>query len=545
MNTKQVGPFLGVNNRLPDFSLHVRDKGDWLRDAVNVDITDAGNVVRRAATTLVQAMSNADSLYLTSATAGYLRRGAAIYAITLPTYTETLLKILSADAALSWVEFNGSLYYSNGTDSGRIEGGVAYPWGLTTPTAPTCAGIAGTLYAGTYQVAVSYYNNVTGEEGGISASSNPALATAGGIRITPPGASAGATHVNVYLSTVNGSIPMWIGSYAIGGGVIDISAEPARLRESNGRFEAPLPAGTQIFMANGRLCSVSQDRYRINLGSPARPGYYIPIDGRQRAEGAPLDYGYITFPAPIDLVIPTQMGVYVAYGDVTQFFAGTDFASTEIVRDVLPYGAVPGTAFVVPHKENPLVGWFGAHGIVLGDPQGVVKDTMIDNIDLTPPASGTSVVIQANGYKRVVSCGWCLNMENNAATRYEDWSVTSSSLGYATMPNGLYRLDGSGKVDAYVSLGKKDFGSENLKYLPACYIGVSSDTPMKLVVTTPEAEEYEYEARSSSTDLRIQRVDPGRGLRANWYNLSLYNTEGSEFTLASVSFAPIASGRRI
>ena len=543
MKTQPIGPFLGINNRLPDFALSVRDKGDWLRDAVNVDIDNAGRVRRRAAATLVQAMTGADSLCMTSTAAGYLRRGAAIYAITLPTYSETLFKVLNADAPLSWANFNGVLYYSNGTDAGRIEGGIAYPWGLATPDAPTCTNIAGSLYAGAYQVGVSYYNNVTGEEGGISASSNPSLSAVGGIRIALPGASAGATHVNVYFSTVNGSIPMWIGQYAIGSGVVDISTDPTRLRESNGRFEQPLPAGTQVFVANGRLCSISGNR--INLGSPARPGYYIPIDGRQRGEGAPMDYGYIAFPADVDLAVPTQMGVYVAYGDVTQFFAGTDFAATELVKDVLPYGAVPGTAFVVPHKENPLVGWFGAHGVVLGDPQGGVKDTMIDNVDLTPPASGTSAVVQTDGYKRVVSCGWCLNLESTAATRYEGWSVTSVARGYATMPDGLYLLDSTGPVDAHIDFGKKEFGGENLKHLPACYLGVSSDTPMELRVTTPEAEDYRYEARSSSTNMRVQRVDPGRGLRANWYDLSLYNTEGSEFTLASVSFAPIASGRRI
>ena len=533
---------MGINNRLPDFAL-ATDKGLWLREAENVDIDNAGRVHRRKALRLIQSMTNAHSLYMTSDTAGYLVRGGVIYAITLPTYSETIAKILTTDAPVSWTEFNGVLYYSNGTDSGRIEGGIWYPWGLATPNAPSCSTIPGAIYAGAYQVGVSYYNNATGEEGGISASSNPSLASDGGIRIALPGASTGATHVNVYFSTVNGSVPMWIGSYVIGTSSVDVTVEPARFRESNGRFEQPLPAGTQVFTANGRLCSVSGNR--INIGSPARPGYYIPIDGRQRAEGAPMDYGYITFPADVDLAVPTQMGVYVAYGDVTQFFAGTDLAATELVKDVLPYGAVPGTAFVVPHKENPLVGWFGAHGIVVGDPQGMVKDLMIDNIDLTSPASGVSAVIQNNGTRRVVSCGWCLNLENNAATQYTDWPATSFSRGYITTATGLFEVDGTGSVDAHISLGKNNFGAENLKHLPACYLGVSSDTPMELRVTTPDAEDYHYEARSSAAEMRIQRVDPGKGLRANWYDLSIYNTEGSDFTLASVSFAPVASGRRI
>jgi hypothetical protein len=45
--------------------------------------------------------------------------------------------------------------------------------------------------------------------------------------------------------------------------------------------------------------------------------------------------------------------------------------------------------------------------------------------------------------------------------------------------------------------------------------------------------------------LLVQRIDPGKGLRENYYGLKLMNTEGSEFTLASVSFSPVASGRRI
>lgn len=68
---------------------------------------------------------------------------------------------------------------------------------------------------------------------------------------------------------------------------------------------------------------------------------------------------------------------------------------------------------------------------------------------------------------------------------------------------------------------------------------------MELRVSQSDDEVYEYTARSYNTDTRIQRVDIGRGLRSSWFGLSIHNTEGSDFTLASVSFAPVASGRRI
>ena len=53
MKTLPLGPFLGINNRLPDFALHKPKVGDFLRLAVNVDITNSGNIKRRKATALL------------------------------------------------------------------------------------------------------------------------------------------------------------------------------------------------------------------------------------------------------------------------------------------------------------------------------------------------------------------------------------------------------------------------------------------------------------------------------------------------------------
>ena len=74
------------------------------------------------------------------------------------------------------------------------------------------------------------------------------------------------------------------------------------------------------------------------------------------------------------------------------------------------------------------------------------------------------------------------------------------------------------------------------------YLGCSSDDPLNLRVQTPQ-HDYTYAARSYSDTLQEHRVDTGKGLRSNWFNLSLQGE--SDFTLASVSFAPVASTRRI
>ena len=126
-------------------------------------------------------------------------------------------------------------------------------------------------------------------------------------------------------------------------------------------------------------------------------------------------------------------------------------------------------------------------------------------------ASGVTGVFYSDGYLRVVSCGWCLNWKTTAVSQYTDYDFTSISETYATSADGVYDLAATGALEGHISLGKEDFGGENLKHLPACYLGVASDTPMELRVTTPDDEDYRYEARSSSADLRIQRVDPGQG----------------------------------
>lgn len=530
MKTQPIGPFLSIDNRLPDFDLRLNTRqvsGNYLRRAENVDVDNSGNLRRRESELLVQAMTGAHSLHLTSATTGYLVRDSVLYAITLPTYAETFAKVLASNEPVSWLPIGDDLYFSNGTDSGRITQGLFFPLGLPTPGAPNCAAIGGSLLAGTYQVAVSYYNSVTGEESGISASSNPVLAAADGLRVTLPSATTGATHANVYVSAANGSVPMLARSVSLGASTTDFTAPPTQWRESNGRYEEPLPAGT-LFSSNGRLCSFSGNT--VYVGLPFRPGYYLPAEG------------YIPFPADVSIAIENQAGTFIA-ADKTYWVPGDLGAVEGALATVLPYGAVRGTAFSSPNKSE--VGWFGAQGFVIGKTSGEVEAPMSDHIDQTPPASGVATIRTTNGYRRALAAGWCMNLDRGATTQYVDFDFNSFSGEYGLKSDGLYTLSGGTGVDALIGLGKTDFGSEELKHLPAVYLGVDAPEPMILVVSVPNGMNYSYTARSSGEDLKMQRIDPGKGLRANWYDLSVYNTEGSDFTLASVSFAPVASGRRI
>ncbi|HNC78539.1 MAG TPA: hypothetical protein PK782_14355 [Nitrospira sp.] len=532
MKSIALGPFIGVNNRLPDFSLETKD-GAFVRSASNVEVDNAGRLRRRRGLTLIQAMTGAHSIFMVTATTGFLVRASALYSFDVSgSYAETLVKTLTSNARVYWETWNGDSYYSNGTDSGRVSAaGAWFPWGMETPAVPAVTTIAGTLEPGNYQVALTYTNTTTGEEGGCAGSTLTELTAAGGLRVTLPGASPGATHINVYCSPTNGGVPLLQATVAIGTAYRDITGSVIVGRQCQTMYEEPLPAGTQVALANGRLCCASGSR--VFVGEPFRPGYYLPSEG------------YIDFEAAVTNIVPAQGGTYIV-ADKTRWFAGTDLMKPDMINDVLPYGGVAGTRYAFPN--NSRVGWFGERGWVVADPGGQAEAAMSDNIDMTPPASGFAVVLSDDGFHRVMGCGWTLNLETLAATE-TTISLTSASSGYGTRPDGVYQLVGSkdGALDIpwSVGFGKLDFGTEEHKRLPAVYVGASSENPVVMTVTLPNGDSWDYEARTRSDGVEIHRIDPGKGLRANWFALALSDVSGGDILMASISFGAAITTRKI
>lgn len=522
--TIKLGPFLGLNNRRQDFDLKT-DSGDYLRSAINVDITNTGGIVRRRGEVRLQAMSNAHSLRMVTDTTGFMVRGSVLYAVTLPAYTETLVAILSSDANMSYTNLGDDWYYSNGVDIGRVNAGVHYPIAMAPAAAPSLATIGGDLTPGQYQVGVAYCNLTTGEEGAISDLAYKELTTLGGIRVTLPGVLTGATHVNVYLSESNGTVQMLHSSVTTATATIDLTTL-ASGRAASLRSEDVLPAGT-LFYSNGRLCSFSGSK--VYVGLPFRPGYYLPLSG------------FIPFTETVTIAIANESGTYIV-ADKTYFFPGDLHDITGKVGDVLPCGAVPGTAFAVPHKKT--VGWFSKRGFVLADTDGSIDTSMSENVDVMPPVLGIANVTESGGFRKVSGCGYSMNLENKAVTTYEDWAFTSASRKYGTKLDGIYQIDTTDVASATVNFGKHDFGSEMQKSMPAVYLGASSTAVLNMRIKTASMD-YTYAARSAGAATQMQRVDPGLGLISNWFELELTNTAGGDFTLATVSFLPKETTRRI
>ena len=147
---------------------------------------------------------------------------------------------------------------------------------------------------------------------------------------------------------------------------------------------------------------------------------------------------------------------------------------------------------------------------------------------------------------------WSVNAETGASAAYEDYPFNSfATIGgrhFGAASDGIYELvgddDAGVPIQAHLNLGQRNFGTSKLKAMPYAYLGVASDGLMVVRVTT-EGASYTYKARAASAEMQTQRVDFGRGLRANYFTLELMNENGADFDLDVIELAATPLTRRI
>lgn len=196
----QTKVFRGLNNVADPLRLGL----EWLTQADNVDVTPRNALVR--ARGFVQSTSNyaitgafatEDQQQLYVVDAGELRKMNA-------DLTYTVLDTGLAAAKMNFVEVNGQVFYTNGTDFGVIAGGVAYPWGIPTPAMPNVVRGDGVLPEGVYQVCVTLTNE-QGMESGSSDVAVIAVAADSQIAISSIPQTAGF-ETNVYVTATDGTV---------------------------------------------------------------------------------------------------------------------------------------------------------------------------------------------------------------------------------------------------------------------------------------------------------------------------------------------------
>lgn len=377
-----LGPFAGVNNLLPDHQLAIvergRKAGDYLRNAVNVDLTDAGTLLRRKGSTLAHPGASCHSLWSDGDVAFFVD-GNTIKA--LPE-GNTVQEGLTYGKPVSWCRLpNGLVAWSNGAELGFIDQGVSTAPPVIPNPAPTVrAGTGGSLHGGVYQVAITGLDGA-GRESGATWPAQVQVPEAGTIEISDlPG-----TRVNLYVSPLNGDTLFYVMTTSASS--FTFSVTPIAFgRQLDLVGLLPIPPGSIVRYYHGRLLTATPQQ--LCYSEPFAYWLYNPLRNR-----IPL--------AGLTLVEPVEGGLYLATEDKTWWLPGADIDQPERLVEILPYGAVRGA--VTRSDNSNQVLWFSKRGLVVGDAQGQVKNLQESTLAVRPGRTGAMLLREEDGMRQAVA----------------------------------------------------------------------------------------------------------------------------------------------
>lgn len=385
--TVTLGPFpLGMDNRLPDHALvDLVEKATLLRSAVNVDVTNAGTLRRRAGRTKLISGSDCHSLFTSVSGASYYVDFQELKRITHPSLTVASVRSgLTPGKRMSFADMpDGSTLATNGVDIFRIVGDHTIPLGApAVQTVPLpIINNNGSLEPGTYQVAFAYVNS-DGEIGPATPVQTVTLTVRAAIEVLGIGGfPVGASGMHVYLSAANGEHLFRVATLSAPAPLV-IATPPTFGARCTTLNKMHLPPGEIIRHHNGRVLVASG-----NLLYYSDP-YSVLFTPSQ---------GYIPFPEPITVIEPCNNGFYIV-ADQTYWIDG-EITDTDL-NPVLPYGAIPYTSGQIPNANS--CWWMSTRGVVRGDQTGQVTNLQEKYIVTGPSEAGAAGFVERNGLKQIV-----------------------------------------------------------------------------------------------------------------------------------------------
>jgi hypothetical protein len=371
----------GIDNLRKGFDL----QEGFLRDAINVDISNSGKVKRRSGATSYMVGTQCHSLYSYGNFMCHVSDGE------LKVYNSNKILITSVNvnplAKFAYETVNGETYCTNGIETLKISAnGIVQSWGVPTPSfQPTLYRFTGSLFAGTYQVAITYVS-ATGEESGTGRANTITVPANSSIAVGAfPTAPEGVAKVRIYVSNPDGGELYLYNEYnaPLDGATISGGTLGPQLRT---QFFSQLPAGSDVAYSQGRLF-VAAGNF-VYYTQPLRYGLY-----NNSAD-------FLWMPSPVKLIWGAFDGLYVATETETYFVtgAGTDAQEQKLV---LPTGAISGTKARMPDKIGEM--WVTPKGVVRAYAGGQIDNVSYDRVSIGEYESGAAIIREDDGLRRFVS----------------------------------------------------------------------------------------------------------------------------------------------
>jgi hypothetical protein len=377
---------------------------------VNCDLDDAGKLSLRQGSTQIHAgtivkgsLWSSDDFSRTL----FVESGSLweLFEFPVGTYNQRLVRTDVGATHMAYLDLNGRTYYTNGVITGQMEpDGTDIAWGVPRPhTQPNLSqGTSGELFAGSYQVAITYVSD-TGEESGTGLAAEIEIAADNSSIILsdfPPSPSV-ADFIRVYVSNLDGR-----GLYRINDlhpaattYEIDKVSNSAGIRLQT-QFGMEPPPGDILEYHNGRIY-IANDNI-LWFTEPLRYGIVKPMKG------------FLQFPKRITIVKAVDDGIYIC-SDRTYWISGVDTPQFH-QREVLPYGGVFGTGLNIPNFDA--VAWFSKRGIVFGGENGEVLNIMQDRVAVAEHGYGAMLWREHKGLRQIVADLWDGELNTYAAVDY-------------------------------------------------------------------------------------------------------------------------------
>lgn len=385
MSDTTLKQFSGINNRRPASDLSYVDRErrqrNFVKDALNVDLTGSGTLTRRAGYARVAELDGCRSLWADD-DAGYFASGSQLFEFDGASPPTAVATLASAYTDVSYARTPLGLVWSDGYQNRLMPGAIPLTVPTPNPTPHVTAQTGGALRAGQYLTAFAAVR--AGQQSPMSTPTAVLAPEGGKIVVT----SAPQPHdVRVFVSPADGST-MYLESVLVAGATtVEIPLVTSSGFAVTYAPEAPMPPGAIVRLHRGRLLVAAG-----GVISYSNPYHFGVMDPTQN---------YVPMGSEVTLLESVEDGVFVATTDKTWFAAGDDFANPTAFTNVLPFGATPGTAVHDPLSNN--VRWFSPKGLIEGTPAGRVSLLQDDHMVFGEAAGGASLVREQSGYRSILT----------------------------------------------------------------------------------------------------------------------------------------------
>lgn len=386
--TVNIDSFKGLNNVLrPE-----RTPPQYFKEADNIDIDKSGGIQKRKGFSSLIA-GEFHSCWADNSLCFVVRDGDLCSLDTL--WNTQVVQAGVGKSPISYFRLDDSVYFSSTDFNGVIEDGVVRSWGIQPPSPPHIANTTGTLFTGSYQVAITYVT-AEGRESGAKVAAQVDVVS-GGISLTniPVSDDPNVTKVNIYMSHSNGEEMYYRDSVANGTTSYTITDDSDVRRKMDTFNMMPAPKGHIVAEAHSRSW-VAEDNFLWY----SEPFQYELFDYRKN---------YLRFPARIRAVMPVEGGMWIA-SDNLYYLQGDepDRAKLEVKE---PIKMVEGSGVRIPGAyifiENTPIGYkwliHTNKGIYVCFNDGITLNMTSQNYEFPEAADGTAAFIQEDGINRYIS----------------------------------------------------------------------------------------------------------------------------------------------